>query len=576
MRNFRAALLLITAVLLMQTTFAQQQQNMNRDHNEQVTIIGSFDPTINQAYKINIKPEQKPLTFTAPDFTFQSLDNKVVETDITASQVKLLSIKGSKRVKTYGNYFRAGFGSQISPLLDFYHSSGKSGSYHFDAGIHHFSSFSNIADYSPSPYSNTKAAIGFEKYFKYHALSFGVEYGLNTNRYYGFKPDDYLAVTIPGDDELKQSFNLIEANIGFQSKYKNRDKLHHSLNLSAYYYFDKHDVSETNASFTFDFHKGFDLTEVLDYQNLGLDGELTYFGNNDSINSSTDLLISGTPYFSAKYGVFAFKVALRFTVLMADESSFHFYPVVDLAVTAIPDALVIYAGVDGNIHKNSYLDLTTENPYFTVYNVPDTNLRWQNNKLIAFGGFRGNIAKKLGYNLEVRWSQFEDMAFFVNNPMYYGNLIGFGPPNRFTILHDKGSLLSFKGDLSYAANKQLKVWLGGQYNAYSLDSLSQPYHKPLTEVKFGASYLFVKKLNVWTELYFYGKRYARVNNTLGILYTDVELDSFFDINLGADYALSDQFSVFLSATNLLNKHYDRFYSYPVQGINVMAGVSLKF
>ncbi len=101
------------------------------------------------------------------------------------------------------------------------------------------------------------------------------------------------------------------------------------------------------------------------------------------------------------------------------------------------------------------------------------------------------------------------------------------------------------------------------------------YHKPLSEINFGASYLFKRKLKVWTELFYYGKRYARVIKVL-TPYFDQELDSFFDINLGADYALSDKFSVFLSVTNLLNNNYERFYSYPVQGVNVTGGVALKF
>ena len=576
MRSFQQLSVLFALVMFVQTLSAQQQQNMDRNHNEQVTIIGSFDPTINQAYKINVKPEQKPLVFTAPEFTFRSLDTKV-ETDIQASQVKPLSMKGSKRIKTYNNYLRAGFGSQLTPLLDFYHSSGKSGSHRFNVGIHHFSSFSDIADYSPSPYSNTKLALDFEKYLKYHSFNVGIEYGLNSNRYYGYKPDDFPGLTIPEDD-LKQSFNLVAAHLGFKSKYKNRDKLHHAFNLSGYYYFDKHDVSETNASFTFDFHKGFDLTKLLDYQNIGLEGELTYYGNKDSISSSTDFLITGTPYFAAKYGIVAFKVALRFTYLSADESTFHFYPIVDLGLTVIPDALVIYAGVDGNIQKNSYRNLTTENPYLTAYGFPDTNFRWQNSKIIVFGGFRGNIAKKLGYNLEVRWSKFEDMAFFINKSEYSVQPnpvipIWFRANNKFTIIHDNGSLFTVKGELSLAANASLNVWLGGEYNAYSLDNMNQPYHKPLSSVKLGASYLFVKKLKVWTEPFYYGKRYAIIQNGLT---TDVELDGFIDLNLGADYAVSEKFSVFLTATNLLNNNYEVYYSFPVQGINVMAGVALKF
>jgi outer membrane cobalamin receptor len=83
----------------------------------------------------------------------------------------------------------------------------------------------------------------------------------------------------------------------------------------------------------------------------------------------------------------------------------------------------------------------------------------------------------------------------------------------------------------------------------------------------------VKKLKVWTELFYTGKRYARIGS--GVI-MDTELDGFFDINLGADYAISEKFSVFLTATNLLNNNYEIYYSFPVQGINVMAGVVLKF
>lgn len=575
-KSLRQALVLIVVVSLVQFSFGQQQQNMDRNHNEQVTIIGSFDPTINQAYKINVRPEQNPFTFQSPEFSFQSL-NAQVETDIMASQVKPLSIKSDKRVKTYDNYLRAGFGSQLTPLLDFYHSSGKSGSHRFDATINHFSSFSNIVDYSPSPYANTKAAINFEKYAKYSVLDFGLEYGLRTNRYYGYKPDEYPTLTIPEDD-LKQSFNLIRANLGFGSKHTKSDKMHFTFDLSGYYYFDKHEAKETNANFIFDLHRGFEVTDVLDYQNIGLDGEISYFGNSDSVAKTTDIFLNAAPYFKAKYGVFAFKVALRFSYLMAEENSFHFYPVIDLSVTAIEDALVIYAGLDGNIQKNSYLNLTTVNPYFTPYGIADSSLGWQNNKLIVYAGVRGNITKKLGFDLGVGWNKFEDMTFFVNTSEYFVQPdtsipVFVGTNNKFTILHDNGSVFKLKGELSYAVDARFKIWLAGQYYSYSLDSLKNPYHKPISEIKLGASYLVKNKLKVWTEIYSYGKRYAQIRS--GVI-DDIEIDGFIDINLGAEYYISDTFSVFLDASNLLNNNYDRFYSFPVQGINIMAGVALKF
>jgi len=54
------------------------------------------------------------------------------------------------------------------------------------------------------------------------------------------------------------------------------------------------------------------------------------------------------------------------------------------------------------------------------------------------------------------------------------------------------------------------------------------------------------------------------------------LDGFIDLNAGVDYTLTKQFTAFLSLTNILNKDYQRYYNYPVNGIQVMGGIMYKF
>ncbi len=73
----------------------------------------------------------------------------------------------------------------------------------------------------------------------------------------------------------------------------------------------------------------------------------------------------------------------------------------------------------------------------------------------------------------------------------------------------------------------------------------------------------------------YGKRYAVDNETL-IVPTEITLDGFFDLNFGVSYFISDNFSIWLSGTNLLNSNYERFYNYPVQGFEIMGGIGLRF
>ena len=165
------------------------------------------------------------------------------------------------------------------------------------------------------------------------------------------------------------------------------------------------------------------------------------------------------------------------------------------------------------------------------------------------------------------------MAFFVNSadsqiwPVLQ-------PTNKFTAAYDDGNVLTVSGELTYNIGSDLKLWLNGEYNIYSLDSLPQPYHKPISKFGIGGSYLIKKKVNIWTEVFSYGKRYAV--DLRPPTPEEITLDGFFDFNLGVEYFINENFSVFLTGTNLLNNNYQRFYNYPVQGLQVMIGVSFRF
>lgn len=547
--------------------FSAFGQGTERDYNEEVTIRGSYDPTINQAFKINTKPETFSLTLKKPEFVFESIDVEQ-PTQITLEPIDAAKIRTDRKAKIYNNYLKAGIGSWVSPYIDFAHSSGSNEAV-FNASIFHLSSFRNIPDYSPSPYSNSRVNVGWKKLMNNHVFSISAGYGLNTNRYYGYKPDDFPNVTMD-EDNLKQMFNLIKATVGFKSQYKKESKLHHAFNVSAYYYFDKYKTSETNAQFDFDLHKAFSVTKLLNFQHLGLEGKVEYYGNKDTIQSNTDVLIEGTPYFKAKYGIVNFLIGLRFAYLSSNNSIFAFNPIVKVDINVIPEALTIYAGIGGGLEKNSFLNLSDRNPWVSSV-IP---LKWQNNKFDISGGVRGNIARQLGFNLQVRFVSFKDMGFFVNT----SESKIWGPPipmNKFNVFYDDGNVTNFSGELTYQFGTDIKIWLNGEYNIYNLDSLPQPYHKPISLVSLGGSWLIKKKVNVWLEGTFVGQRYA-VNNELLIVAQEITLDGFFDLNLGVSYNITKDFSVWLSGTNLLNKNYQRYYNYPVQGLEIMGGIGLRF
>jgi hypothetical protein len=544
---------------------AQQTQTLERDHNEQVTIVGTYDPSINPAFKINMRPEQNSFSLAKPDFTFSALEVKQ-PTQVEPKEIQAAAIRTERKMTIYNNFLKLGFGSQLSPLVDFFHSSGEKNDYRLNINLNHYSSFQDIPDYSPSPFSKTNAGIGYEKYAGNTIFDIDGGYGLEMYRYYGFRPDDFPEYQ-PGEDSLRQTFNIINLNLGIRSNNKREEDLEYEVRLKSYYMFDRWEKNETDIDLHFDIAKPFETNGRDDYQKFGIRGVAEYGINNNAEENTFDLLVEGIPYFKARYGIFSFDAGINFSYLIADSSVFRFYPVVHLAVSAVPDVLTIYAGSDGGMSKNTFFRMTRINPW-AVSTVP---IIFKNERIRVYGGVRGNIAKQLGYNIEISWASYENMPFFINtnDSQIWPSA---EPFNRFTIIVDNGSRIRFSGELTYSFGEELKLWLNGFYNNYSLDNLSQAYHEPLSMVGIGGSYLIKKKVNVWAEIYYYGKRYAFDNNTTN----DIELDAFADINLGVDYLVNERLTIFVNGTNLLNQNYERFYNYPVQGIQVMAGVGFRF
>jgi len=564
--KFMFAAVLIQLVAISQV-FSQAVQSGDKNHNEQVTIIGSFDPSINEAYKVNQKPEEYSFSFTNPEFEFNHIDRQS-DTRITLEPITPANINVDKREKISKNLLLAGFGSQFSPYLNFFHSSGKRSKHRFTTEIYHLSAFKNIPDYT-SPYSNTRADLNFNKFINDHILNLGFQYQYNTNRYYGYMPSDYPAIAID-EEGLKQRFNSFEGSIGIRSNYKSDKKLVHQIDASGYYFFDKFQSSEANARLNFDFYKSFEVTKVLNYQYLGIDGQVIYYNNSDTLKTTNEYLVNATPYFKARYGFINFKAGLSFNYLSAG-SKLKFYPEIDASVELYPEYLTLYAGIGGGLKKNSLRNLSAENPWI----LTTINTKWKNNRFTALAGLRGNIGQKVGYNLEAKWSRFNNEYFFINTiTQFTPSLTPDGPRNKFNVVYDDGDVINLKGEITYSSDGKFNTWLAANYNIYTLSSLNNPYHKPIIEAKLGASYRFVNKVEVWTELYYMGKRYAL--DPRGMVPTEVTLESFFDVNLGVDYQLKENFGVFLKLTNLLNWNYEYYYQYPMQGINVMAGISYKF
>ncbi len=558
------ALLFVTTL----TSNSVAQNNPSGKHNEQVVIVGSVDPSINQSYKINLMPEVPEMPVVNKDFDFKPI-NKYFYTPVTFKPIKAASLRAGKAGDLYNNMVKAGFGSRLTPYAEFFHTQTHKGKFRFDAHLKHLSTYGKIKGYSPAPSSTSLAEVDFDKFFRYQTLTLGGGYRYNTNRYY-YATDDFPNI----DDStrsFKQAYNLAFFDASFASHYKNNDKLHHKIGLHSYYYFNKYQTTELSTAVDFNFHKSYAVTEILEYQYLGFEGGASYFNNRDTIIHTSDIYVNTTPYYKASYGIFRFKAGVNLAFLKADSvSKFKVYPDVEINVNLFPGYLQLYTGINGGLQKNSYRKLSEENPFVSMI-VPD---RWLNNKIGVYGGLKGNISKQVGFNLKTSWRKFENEYFFTNIP---APIVTTAPtmPNELYAVCDTGSVFTVEAQISYQYADKLNLYASYINNTYSLQTMDHAYGKLLSEMKVGGSYLVAQKFKPWVELVYMGKRwYYSGVGTSG--FTPGELPEFFDLNLGLEYQYDDHFSGFIKATNLLNNRYDYFYGHPNYGLEIMLGISYKF
>jgi len=595
-KYLKGVTVLLFSALLMRIfpAFGQNtSDSLNQKHVENVTVYGTSKPIIQKAYKINQKPQFPKIhmnTFVHFKDNFTGME---APTTITLQPIKPKLISGEIKGTVWNNIIRAGLGSRISPYVEFFHSGGVESSYRFHVHLYHFSSYKNIKNYLPSPYSNNRFETDFEKYFDYHILNFKAVYKLNRNRYYGHETSRDTVGFNPKDSQFKQRYQEGDFAINYTSTYRNFDKLHHRIHAETYYLWDLRNVSELFAGLNFDIHKSFAVYNLFNHQQVGLESKYSYYREQPGVNANkaTDKYLNGVPYFAAKYGIIAFKAGLNIQWLKAfnqnglgvNHVKLHFYPLLRIKVNVIPRRLSLFGGVRGGLSKNSLKKLAAENPFLYSFN---NEYRWQNTKLEFYGGLKGNIAHKLDFDFHTSYRTFKDMAFFdypefissTHNSPYSDGMNPISYLNAFNIRYASGNLTAFSAGLTFVNSSSVKVWLVGNFNHYQMDNHYRPVYKPLKEVRLGCSVKVSKKIRPWIEAYYNGTRWASrsiIGSGSQISYY-YQLPAYYDINLGSDYPINTQLSAFLKVTNLLNQKYMQFNSYPVPGLEIMVGASYKF
>jgi len=542
---------LLTFILFIFFAGNQLAQNGLSDLNFVAT--SSFVPTIKDAIKFTDLPEIKDSVNRISNIKY-GITSVPLFPKYEVQKIEEAKLANEPLPKLYNSLLKLGYGPFYTmPYGEFWIANNRSRENNYGAHVKHLSSTAQLDGVGNSGYSNNKIELFGKQFYKKHTLSGEINYDRRVIHYYGFDATSNDLKLKDFDANTKQRYQLIEPKLKLQSHYSDSVHINHTILLSYYNLQNQNQESENNIKL-----KG--LTSLfINKEKLNVNILTDYYNHKQSNETINDLIISVNPSFEAKGNNWNANVGLAATINNFDTMArFYFYPQINFNYDIYENIIIPYAGVNGGLIKNSFKQLTTENPFI------DSTIRYANtnNKYNLFLGLKGNLSSNTSYDARVTYSQFDNLHFFVVNYNDINKMY-----NRFNVVYDTASLLNISGQINYQLNEKLKLIAKGDYNLYDPENLEYAYHKPSFFLTFTGAYNLRNKIIVKADLFFVGSQWALSQNK------EIQLNGYFDGNIEAEYRYTKTLSFFARFNNIANQRYYQWERLPSQRFNMMIGLS---
>ena len=577
MKNSQLYLLLCFLFVLFQVSYAQPPD---------VTIDGKGSRQVEPARRLTLSPQiidtVKPSAVASYPLLAYLYPTEIMLTPIKAAEIETTE----KLRQLYPFYAKIGMGSGIMPLGQFIYNSTRSKGYQYGVKVDHISSFAKIKDrnsieYAPANYDRTGATI-YGKMVDYTYMIKGeLNYLNNGFNYYGI-PSDTIDESV-----INQRFQRLGANLGYVSDFGDSAVMNYAVDLGYHYLqtaspdqdsLEEWRTSEHNAKLNIKGWYNYKSEEF--YANLGMRLNNYRFGVEDSIFSlatdsgrvRTNSIIDFKPGVLTQLMDHRFKLDLGFSMAVdiGEETKFFIYPQAEIKYSLFNDIFIPFAGIRGGLSQNSFSSLSQTNQFL----APSVRLLNENNPYDIYGGIKGTLSKRMGFNANVSFKKITNKAFFVTDTMS-------SLRNKFGLVYDTLNHTRIEASLFYQLDEKLKLDGLARFNSYETNNQAYAWNLPVLEFQLRAAYNLFDKFMFNLDGHIETGRKALVYEMLddaqeidGQYY--IGLGGIIDFNLGVSYRYNKRITAFFQLNNMLSQRYNDWYNYPVQPIQVMGGVSFRF
>ena len=549
----KVVIMLLLSIIINKVSFAQPGVIDNT-----VIVVAAYEPTISDAYKITFNPTMKDTVFETPKLSY-GIESNSINTSITLDPIKAAKVVGEPVIKLYKNLIKAGFGNYTTPYFELFANTTRSKTDAFGAHIKYISSSGSIKDYSNSDYSDLNMEVYGKKYLKKSTLDGEVFFSRNALNYYGYYHPD--GVNLPQVyTDTKQRYALIGLNTSYYSNYVDSNSLDYKLTLGYSNLSDYYKSSENNVKLGLDVGQNLKLFKLANRQAIGLKANLDYYNNTIAGATANTALVKLQPFVSAHLNEYMLYAGLNVSFVTGTESKIYFYPVIEGSLAVIPKILKVFAGIKGEVTRNSFKSLSDENPYIQT-NVP---LKNANNKFEFYGGIHTSLTKTIDFTARLSTKSIDNFPLFAND--YYKT-------NMFTVVYDNINVFNINSEIQWRTNDKITLLAVANWNQYSTNEV-KAWHRPTLDAKFSVYYNINNKIITHLDIFAFNNMYARTYKN-GVAEATT-INGVVDFNLGIEYRVTKIFSAFVNLNNFGTTQYYNWYNYPTQRFNMLAGLTYAF
>ncbi len=544
LRNKFQILLLLIAYCLLASNATAQRDTTRR---QTIEITSSYKPVLRNAVKINLSASALAADTSRPRLAY----------DIPAQNLffayQPISLKPLALMQDTGlqlgvrNYVKAGFGNYTTPYIAAAVSFGDGKKSLVNLYGNYISSKGKIIN---QDFSELKLK-GTGSFFSAKNEVYGSA-GINANQYYQYGYDHTLHNF--SKDSVSRKYQDFFVSAGLRNTAVNDFKVNYNPNVTAHIFSRENKINESSLIIEAPVEKKFG--ESISFKVAAI-ANLTNLTNkattiNTSISNNLFQIAPELVYYSDKF-TFHGGVTPSW-----NNGVLSVLPNIYGEAQLQHNVLMVQAGWVGRFINNSFRSLSTMNPY-----IADPTFLTNTKEVQYYGGVKATLGKHFSFNAKAAFITYNNMPLFVNDGLY---------GNSFIVTNEsKMNDLQLHGDMSLVSQDKFTLTAGLDLNTYTgLSNNANAWG--LIPVQLTGSFRWnaFKQVLLKADVFTFSGVPALLKNN-----TETKTNGT-DLSAGAEFKITKKFSAWLDLNNILDQKYQRWYNYPVYGLNVIGGIIAHF